>query len=331
MEDWETYEDWPDATDSADGTLTPAPPQRRSRGTFRLAALLLALTLLLPLAASFGSLAEQLSSKSSTAGGHSHIMPVEGSLRYDFAWEVLRLTNEQRAEAGLPALGMHIDLVPVAMLRARECCLRFSHTRPNGRSVSDALPPGIGGAGENIAIGQRSPAEVVAGWMNSPGHRANILNPNYHSIGVGVFATFAPGNKDEQLSWAQVFSTNPAATQEKPANVAGIFDDVVVDTAAYPLQFQAVFLHPDGLIQSADSNDTPLSRTTLPQVLVGGADTLVTLACPPSRISWIRSISSGTDSSGGDPLESYLSTSYSAIPSLNAWIGSWHLLTLPMP
>lgn len=75
----------------------------------------------------------------------------------------------------------------------------FDHTRPDGSSFSSIFKDmGISyyTAGENIAMGYPSPEAVVAGWMNSPGHRANILNANFNAIGVG----YAPGN-----AWVQLF------------------------------------------------------------------------------------------------------------------------------
>lgn len=102
--------------------------------------------------------------------------------------QVVALVNIERAKVGLPSLTMSEDLNRAAQIRARETVQSFSHTRPNGSSFSSVLKEnGISyrGAGENIAWGQRTPEAVVNAWMNSEGHRANILNKNYTSIGVG--------------------------------------------------------------------------------------------------------------------------------------------------
>lgn len=75
-----------------------------------------------------------------------------------------------------------------AKIRANEILKSFSHTRPDGRAFSTALNEAgatYSGAGENIAKGQRTPEEVVNAWMNSAGHRANILNSKYKYLGVG--------------------------------------------------------------------------------------------------------------------------------------------------
>jgi uncharacterized protein, YkwD family len=104
--------------------------------------------------------------------------------------QVVDLVNKERAAAGLSALKVNATLANVAETKAAD--LRdenyFSHTSPKYGSPFDMMKQfGISytAAGENIAKGQRTPQEVMTGWMNSPGHRANILNSSYTEIGVG--------------------------------------------------------------------------------------------------------------------------------------------------
>ena len=107
-----------------------------------------------------------------------------------FANEVVRLVNEERAKAGLPALTVDRGAASAAQVRAKEIERSFSHTRPDGSSFNSALTEaGVNfrGAGENIAYGQNSPEKVMEGWMNSSGHRANILNRDFTSIGVAHY------------------------------------------------------------------------------------------------------------------------------------------------
>lgn len=97
-------------------------------------------------------------------------------------------------------------------VRAEELEELFEHTRPDGSSCFTALDQaGINyrAAGENIAMGYRSPEAVVEGWMNSPGHRANILNGDFTHIGVG----YAP-----DWNWAQLFvgTSRPVELPEEP-------------------------------------------------------------------------------------------------------------------
>ncbi len=117
--------------------------------------------------------------------------------------EVVELVNQERVKAGLGKVVLDKTIQKAAMIRVKEIEVSFSHTRPNGSSFSSVLKEnGISyhGAGENIAWGQTSPKEVMKAWMNSDGHRANILNPNFKKIGVGYYKN-ASGRK----YWSQLF------------------------------------------------------------------------------------------------------------------------------
>ncbi|GAA0621811.1 CAP domain-containing protein [Kribbella sandramycini] len=109
----------------------------------------------------------------------------------DFRSEVVSRTNAERARVGCPALNRHGALDNAAQGHAADMANRnyFSHTSQDGRSPFDRMRqagyPSNSGMAENIAAGYSTPAQVVAGWMNSSGHRANILNCSYRSIGVG--------------------------------------------------------------------------------------------------------------------------------------------------
>ena len=145
------------------------------------------------------------------AAGAAHLdRPVPGSSSVSAgirsssaASEVVRLTNSARGQNGYAALVEDGALSEAAAVRAREIARSFSHTRPSGASFSSALSEsGVSylRAGENIASGQKSASEVVNAWMNSPGHRANILNSNYSRIGS------ASVNIDGTLYWVQLFA-----------------------------------------------------------------------------------------------------------------------------
>lgn len=104
--------------------------------------------------------------------------------------EVVDLVNEQRSKHGLKPLKVSAELSRIARLKSQDMSDKryFSHTSPTyGTPFQMMKDFGVKykSAGENIAMGQRTPTEVVTAWMNSPGHRANILNPNYGKIGVG--------------------------------------------------------------------------------------------------------------------------------------------------
>ena len=89
--------------------------------------------------------------------------------------------NEERAKQGLSALRTDDELTRAACVRASEIATSFSHTRPSGASWSTVSASAYG---ENIARGQRTAEKVMASWMTSEGHRANILRASYSSIGV---------------------------------------------------------------------------------------------------------------------------------------------------
>jgi len=114
--------------------------------------------------------------------------PEEGTDQSAFAKEILNLVNAERSKAGLSPVTLHNSASKAAQVRAQEIQTSFSHTRPGGGSAASALnEAGVSyhGFGENIAYGQNSAEEVMREWMNSPGHRANILNGNFTSLGVG--------------------------------------------------------------------------------------------------------------------------------------------------
>lgn len=120
-------------------------------------------------------------------------IPQENSSVIAFENEVIRLVNEVRAEHGLQALTANWELSRVARYKSQDMADNryFSHTSPTYGSPFQMIKNfGLSyrTAGENIAYGQSTPQAVVSAWMNSSGHRANILNSSYTQIGVGYVA-----------------------------------------------------------------------------------------------------------------------------------------------
>ncbi|WP_416478799.1 CAP domain-containing protein [Streptomyces sp. LKA04] len=119
--------------------------------------------------------------------------------------EVVRLTNRERAGAGLRQLAADTALTRAAQAHSADMVARdfYAHTDPDGGKPWDRAAA-AGAArrtvGENIACGQRSAADVVKGWMNSPGHRANILKAEFTHIGVGL-----AGGGRAGTYWTQLF------------------------------------------------------------------------------------------------------------------------------
>jgi uncharacterized YkwD family protein len=109
-----------------------------------------------------------------------------------FENQVVQLVNNERTKRGLKGLSQREDLKNMAEKKAMDMINSnyFSHTSPNYGSPFDMMKTfGITYryAGENIAEGQKSPQEVMNAWMNSSGHRENILKPEYNYIGVGFY------------------------------------------------------------------------------------------------------------------------------------------------
>lgn len=133
-----------------------------------------------------------------------------------YAVEMARRINELRASAGVPALAISPELCSIASMRTQETTAVFSHMRPDGRSCSTALTDaGINYSffGENIAYGYNSISSVLSGWMNSPGHRANILDPSFECIGIGMV------NVNGNCYWTQVFATAGGIHAAYPENI----------------------------------------------------------------------------------------------------------------
>ncbi len=119
--------------------------------------------------------------------------------------EVVRLVNVERANRGLYALAINGKLSRIARRKSRNMIdeMYFSHESPTYGSpfhMMESFGLTFTAAAENIAYGQRTPAEVVKDWMDSPGHRSNILSTNVTQIGVGA-AKAANGT----LYWTQMF------------------------------------------------------------------------------------------------------------------------------
>ncbi|MEI5097385.1 CAP domain-containing protein [Streptomyces sp. PmtG] len=119
--------------------------------------------------------------------------------------EVLALTNGHRTAAGLRPLAPDPRLTAAAQAHSTDMVVRafYAHTAPDGSEPwhrAAAAGSTHRAVGENIACGQRSPAEVVQGWMDSPGHRANILKPAFTHLGIGL-----AGGGRAGTYWTQLF------------------------------------------------------------------------------------------------------------------------------
>lgn len=133
---------------------------------------------------------------------------IKGKEIYAEAFQVLKKVNSERKKQGLGSLKMDKELLEAAMKRAAETGVYWGHTRPNGDDCFTASQKMMG---ENIAVGSSSAAGVMSLWMNSPGHKANILGQSWNSIGIGCVEI------DGIRYWVQCFGTAKASEVKSSA------------------------------------------------------------------------------------------------------------------
>jgi len=137
----------------------------------------------------------------------------------DKSSDVLDLVNAQRKAAGLKNVSLNDDLNRVAQLRANEIAENWSHTRPNGEAWKTAFSEeGVSASyrGENLAKGQYSAENVVDAWMDSDGHRANILNKKFKKMGVASVVI------DGVTYWVQVFANDVKTTKKTTSKTTAV-------------------------------------------------------------------------------------------------------------
>lgn len=142
---------------------------------------------------------------------------LDGTYDYDKANKVLDIVNKERSSRGLSPLVMDYELTKTAQLRAKEASLFFSHTRSNGESLR-----GLNIIGENLAAGATTPEGVMEDWMESSGHRSNILDTYYKSIGIASFKT-----KGGATYWVQVFHNSKTSNTKKFNGTKEVTNEIV--------------------------------------------------------------------------------------------------------
>lgn len=120
----------------------------------------------------------------------------------DYALEVLEHVNKERRSRGLAPLTLSTKLCAAADIRAKELLVSVSHTRPDGSPYHTVLGSPKVYMAENAAAGQSSAERVVQSWMESQGHRDNILNPNMKILGVGYYYD---DSSEYLYHWIQIF------------------------------------------------------------------------------------------------------------------------------
>ncbi len=148
---------------------------------------------------------------------------ISGTYNYDKAKEVVKLVNEERKKLNLNELEIDYDLMEAAMKRASETSIYWSHERPNGLSCF-SLNSKI--SGENIGIGSSSVVNIMNSWMNSPGHKAQIVKGSYNSIGIGCYYN----SKNGVHYWVQLFSKSRTGNSNTLSGTKNITNMVQVAT-----------------------------------------------------------------------------------------------------
>ena len=143
--------------------------------------------------------------------GVPHYFQSDGTLAADPSGEksswpdrVLELVNQARAAEGISALAPSASLQAGAAVRAEECVRKFDHLRPDGRewsTIFEEIPQASGKRGENLARNYPAPEAVVEAWLKSPGHRENLLNPEFSYVGTAVYQ-----DSDGACYWAQLLA-----------------------------------------------------------------------------------------------------------------------------
>jgi len=135
---------------------------------------------------------------------------VSGKYDYTKAYEILNLINQERSKKKLSFLTMNASLLDKSMLRAAETSVYWDHKRPNG-SRFYTLYNMSAIMGENIAYGSSSASAIVKQWMNSSSHRANILDSDYNSTGIGVYYDSSLG----KYFWVQTFCSKKTDNKKR--------------------------------------------------------------------------------------------------------------------
>lgn len=155
---------------------------------------------------------------------------VRGKMLYSYSYKVLTLINKERKKRKLSQLKMTQGLISVANRRTAEISLYYAHSRPNGEKNPFKMYKWKHYVGENIALNQQTPEQVVKCWMNSPAHRKNILNKKFNSVGIGCFKV------NGYIYWEQFFVDNKASRNAAQKSNADVTYTVALKTSNVKLR-----------------------------------------------------------------------------------------------
>ncbi|MEG4855054.1 CAP domain-containing protein [Microcoleus sp. B5-D4] len=210
------------------------------------------------------------------------------STNQNFIYRVLELTNLERSKLGLSPLTLNTQLLNAAENHSQNMAMQdfFSHTGKDGSSFTSRITATgyqFSAAAENIAAGSSTPEQVVSSWMNSSGHRTNILNPNLKEIGIGYyFLADDTGTENWNHYWTQVFATsldgsvNPAPTPTPTPNTISITSPIPNATGDGSATQAPKNTASGGNYFLSDSADTqiPTNAAGLPIFALSGKDNI---------------------------------------------------------
>jgi hypothetical protein len=196
----------------------------------------------------------------------------------NFDQQMLDLVNEERSKAGANPLKLNdkLDRSADAHTLDQAANNKMSHSGSNGSKLGDRIKNDgyiFSFAAENVAVGQKDPTQVMESWMNSSGHRTNILNPNLTEMGVG-----AATGQDGRIFWTQDFGTpiDGAKIASKPMNNSGSTQPKNMKMPADPLGSTTVGnpkdLQPSKNLGTTPANGNPMGvkMTFAPNPMISG-------------------------------------------------------------
>jgi len=230
---------------------------------------------------------------------------LKGYSDYTSAYEVLEIINEERASQGIQPVSMNEELINAAMQRAAEIAFHYdsTHARPDGSECFSVLPSKFSNCamGENIAAWQEDAEEVMNEWMNSDGHRENILNGSFNTVGIGCFYQKELGIR----TWVQIFTSctsggyvrsgesekvftikalsdrfdgivayNPSVSDNGPAYFTMICPGVTEEfrVLKYDEYYVSVIIEPENYTMKAESDNITVNGTFVTTVSEGVAE-----------------------------------------------------------
>ena len=207
--------------------------------------------------------------------GESYTVNVSGTFNYSSGQEMIEYINEERAAQGADALELDSQLTDAAMQRAAEIAYYCEHIRPDGTYFNTVCGRAYG---ENIAGGNSTASGTFTQWMNSDGHRANMMSTNYTKIGIGHFT------HNGVDFWVQLFGIDSKDFSETRTEIVEGTASVTVENSLYPLVLYKGLLDDGTALELAKGDSWQPSVT-----IVNGGWESVTCSVDLDSFSWSSS------------------------------------------